>query len=110
MTIITIALLVPQALRSIANNVDGFATPVRLVIVIIVDIIILALIYSLIRHRRVVNKGGLVVKSGGGNVLADVSPESARERILKVIRDVPAVVSAEAKLDAIDGRPTLTWT
>ncbi len=103
-TIITIALLVPQALRAIATNVDGLATPVRLIIVIVIDIVILALIYSLIRHRRVVNKGGLVVKSSGGNVLADVSADSARERILKVIRDVPAVVSAEARLDAIDGK------
>ncbi len=103
-TIITVALLVPQALISIVARIDPIPTPLRLVLVIAIDVIILALIYSLIRRRRVVNKGGLEVKSGRGNVLADVSTESARERVLKVIREVPAVVSAEAKLDAIDGK------
>lgn len=103
-TIITVAVLVPQALLSIAARVDPIPTPLRLVLVILVDVIILALIYSLIRRRRVVNKGGLIVKSGSGNVLADVSTESARERVLKAIREVPAVVSAEARLDAIDGK------
>jgi hypothetical protein len=103
-TIITVAVLVPDALRSIALRMDGISTPLRLVLVIVVDIIILSLVYTLIRHRRVVNKGGLVVKTGGGNVLADVSPASARERVLKVIREIPNVVSAEAKLDAIDGK------
>jgi hypothetical protein len=105
-SLVTVVFLVPQALVSAGVRLEEILPVARVIIVVIVDLIILALLYFVVRPSDTPKarngSGTLVVRASGA--LADVNPESARERILRAVRDVPDVISAEAKLEPVRGR------
>jgi hypothetical protein len=100
--LIAILLLVPEAVISFGQTLSQISPVVRTLIAIVAALFILALLSLQVRPGRYTNRDGLIVRTSGA--LADVSTESARERVLKAVRDVPRVVSAEAKLDAVSGK------
>ena len=70
---------------------------------ILIDVVILGIIVVLVRSERQVRANdALIVKAQG--VHADVSIDSARERLLRAVRDVPDVISAQAEVKAVRGK------
>jgi hypothetical protein len=77
----------------------------RIVIAVLLDLVLLALAYLQIRPARKPESTGLTMRSSGA--VAEVSVESARERILKAVSEVSDVVSVEARVVPIRGRADL---
>lgn len=101
--LVTVLLLSPDAIMSLAFNIRDTSAFIRLPLAIIIDIIVLALIVLLVRNERTPTAvGGLTVKAQGAH--ADVSIESARERILRAVREVPDVLSAQVEVKALRGK------
>lgn len=101
--LVTVLLLSPDAIMSLAFNIRDTSALIRLPLAIIIDVIVVALIVLLVRNERTPTAvGGLTVKAQGAH--ADVSIESARERILRAVRDVPDVLSAQAEVKALRGK------
>ena len=101
--LVTILLLSPDAIMSLAFNIRDTSALIRLPLAIIIDVIVLLLIVLLVRNERSSQTvGGLTVRAQGAH--ADVSIESARERILRAVRAVPDVISAQAEVKAVRGR------
>lgn len=101
--LVTVLLLSPDSIRSLAVNIGDTSALIRLPLAILIDVIMLALIIVLVRNERGQQPmGGLTVKAQGAH--ADVNIESARERILRAVRAVPDVVSAQAEVKAVRGR------
>lgn len=101
--LVTVLLLSPDAIMSLAFNIRDTSALIRLPLAIIIDVIVIALIVLLVRNERTPTAvGGLTVKAQGAH--ADVSIESARERILRAVRDVPDVLSAQVEVKAIRGK------
>lgn len=101
--LVTVLLLSPDSIMSLAFNIRDTSALIRLPLAIIIDVIVIALIVLLVRNERTPTAvGGLTVKAQGAH--ADVSIESARERILRAVRDVPDVLSAQVEVKAIRGK------
>lgn len=100
--IVTLVLLVPDLLVRIGTSLAQISPIIRTALVIVANVLILAVLYLQIRPTPRANSNGLIVKASG--VLADVSPESAQQRIVKAVRSVQNVVSADAKLETISGK------
>jgi len=102
--LITVLLLDPRSIDELALNILLTSVLLRLPAAILFDLIVLAVVVVLVRSERVPRpaSAGLVVKAQG--VIADVSVESARERILRAVRAVPDVLAAEASVKALRGR------
>jgi hypothetical protein len=103
--LVTVLLLMPDTILSLAQNLNTTSLLIRLPLVILIDVIILAIIVVLVRGERAAmarSNGGLIVKAQGA--VADVSVESARERVLRAVRNVPDVLSADAVMKAVNGK------
>ncbi len=102
--LITVLLLDPFSVSVLALNINLTSVLIRLPAAILIDLIVLAVVVVLVRSERVPRPAstGLMVKAQGA--IADVSVESARERILRAVRAVPDVLAAEADVKAIRGR------
>lgn len=101
--LVTVLLLNPVSISTFAANLSETSALVRLPLAILLDVLLLGLIVVLVRSERVPRSTtGLMVKAQGA--IADVSIESARDRILRAVRDVPDVLSADATLRAIRGK------
>ncbi len=74
----------------------------RIVAAGLINVLLLALLYLQIRPSARASVDGLEMRASG--TITEVSVESARERILRVVRDVPDVVSVEAAVKSIRGR------
>jgi hypothetical protein len=55
-----------------------------------------------VRPSRKTNTTGLIMRASGA--ITEVSVESARERILKAVNDVPDVIEADAKVKPVYGK------
>ncbi len=100
--LVTVLLLNPASILALAANLNSTSLLIRLPLTILIDVIVLAIIVVLVRSERSSNGSGLMVKAPGA--IADVSIESARERILRAVSAVPDVVSAEAEVKAVRGK------
>jgi hypothetical protein len=69
---------------------------------IIVSVALFALTYFQVRPDRSAKASGLMMRASGA--IAEVSVESARERILKVVSGVSGVVHVDAQVKPIRGR------
>lgn len=101
--LVTVLLINPATIRALAESLETTSLLIRLPLVILIDVVILGIIVVLVRSERQVRANdALIVKAQG--VHADVSIDSARERLLRAVRDVPDVISAQAEVKAVRGK------
>jgi hypothetical protein len=100
-TLITVFFMAPEVLSNILDGLRGVNIVLRLGVVLVLDILILAFVYSRLRSPSVVVEG-LVVKAPGA--ITDIGIESARARILSGVQQVPNVIAADVKLEAVRGK------
>lgn len=101
--LLTVLLLIPDAIAQFALSLSYTSALIRLPAAILVDALILVIVVILVRAERSARPAnGLIVKAQGA--IADVSIDSARERILRAVRAVPDVLSAETEIKALRGR------
>ncbi len=101
--LMTVLLVNPDAIVALAPSLGSASALIRLPLAILIDALILAVLTILVRETRQTRSGsGLMVKAQGA--IADVSVESATDRILKAVRDVPEVLSATATVKAQHGK------
>lgn len=104
-TALTVFFVAPQALIDLLQAIIAINLAVRLAIVLVIDVAILALIYTRLRSPRVTSDG-LIVKSSGA--VADISVDSARKLILAAVQKVPDVTAASADLTAVQGKADIS--
>jgi hypothetical protein len=99
---VTLLLLSPQAVGSWVGSISELSPVVRIAITVVVDLFLLALMYLQVRPDPGSKVNGLLMRGSGA--VTEVSVESARERILKAVNDVPDVISAEATVKPVRGK------
>jgi len=102
LALVVMILMFPQDVARAIESLTRFGSLERGLVTFVLAVLILLALFLALRQPRLYSKDGLMVKASGA--LTDVSVESARERILKAIRKVPNVVSADARLRSIDGK------
>lgn len=105
LVLVVVLVLVGIILTAILVQPDLIArldSGVRVILAILIDLILFGLLAVILRRERVPNETALMVRAPGA--VADVSVASAQERILRAVRSVPGVISAEAKVEAIRSR------
>lgn len=100
-TLFTVIMVAPNALADFLNNFSQVNFVLRLIVALLIDLVILALVYTRLRPEPAATDG-LVVKAPGA--IADVTTDSARALILSAVEQVPEVVSATADVKAIQGK------
>lgn len=103
--LLTIFLLSPQTVGGWAGNVAEVLPVLRIVVAALLDAVLLALLYVQVRPARRPAAAGLMMRASGA--VTEVSVESARERILRAVSDVPDVVSVEARVVPLRGKADL---
>jgi len=99
---VTLLLLSPQAVGAWVGSISELSSVFRLGLTIVIDLFLLILMYLQVRPDPGAKVNGLVMRGSGA--ITEVSVESARDRILKAVRDVSDVVSAEAAVKPVRGR------
>ncbi len=100
-TLITVFFMAPEVLSNILEGLRNVNIILRLGVVLVLDILILAFVYSRLRSPAT-TVDGLVVKAPGA--ITDIGIESARARILTGVQQVPNVIAADVKLEAVRGK------
>ena len=98
---VTVVLLAPEMLERLFAGIGTVNVALRAAAMVVVNLFVLALMYLRLRRRSVPNTGLTVQVQGA---LANVEVESARAIVLRAVRDVPDVRSAEATIRAVQGR------
>jgi hypothetical protein len=99
---VTLLLLSPQAVGGWVGSISELSPVIRLAVTIVIDLFLLLLMYLQVRPDPGAKVNGLVMRGSGA--ITEVSVESARDRILKAVSDVPDVVSVEADVKPVRGR------
>jgi hypothetical protein len=102
LALVSVALLFPDVVANALLTLGTISPTARAIAVAVIDLAIVIALFLLIRAPRREEMDGLIVKTPGAR--ADINITSARELILKAVRDVPNVVSADAKLTAPAGK------
>lgn len=102
LALVSVALLFPDVVANALLTLGTISPTARAIAVAVIDLAIVIALFLLIRAPRREEMDGLIVKTQGAR--ADINITSARELILKAVRDVPNVVSADAKLTAPAGK------
>ncbi len=102
--LLTMLLLNPQTIIQFAVSLDNTSGLIRLPAAILIDAIVLAIVVVLVRSgsESKTPANGLIVKAQGA--IADVSVDSVRDRVLRAVRAVPDVLSAQAEIKAVRGK------
>ncbi len=100
--VVAVIFLFPQGVSVWAASISEWSWVIRVLLAVLIGAALLLLTVALIRPDPRVKLPGLVMRTSGA--LADVSVESARERILKAVSDVKDVVSVEAQVKPVQGR------
>jgi hypothetical protein len=101
--LVTVLLLNPESISTLALQLTLTSGLIRLPLAILIDVVILAVLAVLVRGERAPqHEGGLIVKAQGA--IADISVDSARDRMLRAVREVPGVISAESTVKALRGK------
>lgn len=95
-------MLSPQTVSVWAGTISEQSSLIRVLVTVIVGALLLFVMWLQIRPDPKAQMTGLMMRVSGA--ITEVSVESARERILKAVSDVPDVVSAEAQVKPIRGR------
>ncbi|MGQ9888744.1 MAG: hypothetical protein ACUVSX_09680 [Aggregatilineales bacterium] len=98
---VTIVMLAPETLERLFAGIGTVNIALRTVAMVVVNLFVLALVYLRLRRRPAPNTGLIVQVQGA---LANVEVESARAIVLRAMRNVPDVRSAEATIRAVQGR------
>ena len=99
--VVSIVGLVPDSIRRIMASLEESSLLLRLVTVMVINILVVIGLLARLRGPRKVTTG-LAVKAPGSQT--DVSIESAQTLLLSAVEEVPDVVSAEAKVKAVNGK------
>lgn len=99
--VVTILLLAPGSVSSWMGSIAELSPILRVVGVVVINGLLVVLAFLQIRPGKQTTTG-LMMRGAGA--ITEVSVESARDRILKAVSDVPDVVSAEAMVKPIRGR------
>lgn len=101
--LMTVLLLDPDSISRLAFNMGATSALVRVPLAVLLDVIVLAVIVVLVRGQQPAHTStGLMVNTRGA--ITDISVESARDRLLRAVRAVPDVASAEAAVKAVRGK------
>lgn len=101
--LMTVLLLNPDSFLPLVNTLSGASALIRLPLIIVIDVIVLVVLILVVRADSTHHQAeGLMVKAKGA--IADLSVESVTDRILRAVRAVPDVLSAEAKVGALHGK------
>jgi hypothetical protein len=101
--LVTVFLLTPDSFSTIIGTLAQTSGFIRLPLAILIDVLVLVVLTVFLRSDRGQHRGdGLVVKAQGA--VADVSVESVSDRILRAVRAVPDVLSAETNVKAVRGK------
>ncbi len=100
--VLAIFLLSPATIANWAGSISEISVIVRGLLAALLVVALLVLMYVQVRRDPRSNVTGLVMRGSGA--VTEVSVESARERILNAVSDVPDVVSAEAEVKPVEGR------
>jgi hypothetical protein len=101
--LVTVLLLNPDSFLTLVNTLSDTSGLIRLPLTILIDVLVLVMLVVFLRSNRTQHQSeGLMVKAQGA--IADVSVESVTDRILRAVRAVPDVLSAEAKVEAVHGK------
>jgi hypothetical protein len=98
-TFTAIALLAPQ---SVGERISEISPIIRILLVVLLVVGSLGFVIQQIRRRFERQETGLLVKTSG--TITEVDIASAKERILKVVNDLPGIASTSATVKAIHGR------
>lgn len=99
---IVILLLSPQTVTSWSATISEQSVIARIILAALAGIVLFALTYLQVRPDRREKATGLMMRASGA--ITEVSVESARERILKVVGAVSGVVSVDAQVRPVRGR------
>lgn len=99
---IVLLLLLPQTVSSWSAAITEQSVFVRVILAALAGIGLFSLTYLQIRPDRREKATGLMMRSSGA--ITEVSVESTRERILKVVSAVSGVVSVDAQVKPVRGR------
>ncbi len=99
--VVTILLLAPGSVSSWMGSIAELSPILRVVGAVVINALLVVLAFLQIRPGKPTTTG-LMMRGAGA--ITEVSVESARDRILKAVSDVPDVVSAEAMVKPIRGR------
>lgn len=100
--VVTALLLSPETVISWVGSISEITPLIRILLAVVFGLLLLALMYIQIRPDPLRNMSGLMMRGSGA--VTEVSIESARERILKAVSEVPDVISAEADVKPINGK------
>jgi hypothetical protein len=100
--VVTALLLSPETIISWVGSISEISSVIRILLAVVFGLLLLALMYVQIRPDRIRNMNGLMMRGSGA--VTEVSVESARERILKAVSDVPDVISSEVDVKPINGK------
>ncbi len=102
--LMTVLLINPESIVTLALNMTDTSALIWVPLAILFDALVLAVLFVFIRGDRSAHpaNAGLMVKAQGA--IADVNIDSARQRILRAVRVVPDVLSAEADVKAVHGK------
>jgi hypothetical protein len=100
-TLIAVFFIAPDAVSDLMDGLQNVNILVRLGVVLVLDILVLAFVYSRVRTPSTTVEG-LIVKAPGA--ITDIGIDSARSRILSAVQQVPNVIAADAKLEAVRGK------
>lgn len=104
--IITVLLLAPDTVVRFVQNIADLHIVARLFLVIVLYGLGLLAAYAQFRLAERRPHKGLAVKASGAETALSV--ESARERILKAVSEVPGVAEARADIKPVRGRADIT--
>lgn len=100
--VLTVFLLSPTTIGNWSGNISEISPVLRVIVAVLLDLVLLVLLFTQFRAARQPESTGLMMRATG--TVTEVSVESARDRILKAISDVPDVVSVDAQVQPVRGR------
>lgn len=100
--LVVILLVSPQTISAWTASLSEIPVLLRAAAALVVDLGLLALLYFQVRPEPGAKVNGLMMRASGA--ITEVSVDSARERILKAVSEVPDIVSVDAQVKPIRGR------
>lgn len=99
---LSLFLLFPQTVNNWSAALSDQSPLIPVLVTAVLDILLLTLLYLQVRPDPRERATGLMMQASGA--ITEVSVESARDRILKAVSDVPDVISADAEVKPIRGK------
>lgn len=101
LALVTVVLLAPETVERLFAGIGAVNIALRTAAMVVINLLVLVLMYLRLR-RQAAPVTGLTVQAQGA--LANIEVESAQTIVLRAVKDVPDVRSAEATIRAVQGR------